>query len=124
MKALSLLPGMLLVIACGAEAGGDLGMPEEEHEHGMTFFGFVKDAAGKAIADAKVVLTIKNSSRIVMRTNSAGMYKVGNLTPDIRIADVVLTCEKDGYKQARVIQRTARPAPGKPVEIECRMARG
>ena len=34
--------------------------------------------------------------------------------------DVVIWCEKNGYKQARVFRRTAKDAPRQiPIEIEC-----
>ncbi len=116
----------LLLIAAAPEvrAGANLGTPEDDHDHGPSFFGFVKDARGAPIADAKVVLTVKDSLRIVMQTTKAGLYKSGDLSSQINPNNVTIACSKDGYRQTRVIKRTAKVEPNKPVEIECRMERG
>jgi hypothetical protein len=115
---------LLSAAAPGVHAGANLGTPEDDHDHGASFFGFVKDARGAPVGDAKVVLTVKDGLRLVMQTTKAGMYKSGNLSQKISPADVTISCAKDGYRQTRVIRRTARPEPNKPVEIECRMERG
>jgi hypothetical protein len=115
---------LLAGAAATVHAGANLGTPEDDHDHGPSFFGFVKDARGAPIADAKVVLTIKDALRIVMQTTKAGMYKSGNLSTQINPNNVTIACSKDGYRQTRVLKRTAKAEPNKPVEIECRMERG
>ena len=98
-----------------ALAGGDLGDPDDHHDEGPSFFGFVKDARGAPIPDAKVTANVKDGVSFITHTTSVGMYKISNFSKQV----------KEGYRQTRVLRRTAPKAePGKPVETECRMERG
>lgn len=109
----------------GAWAGGEFGGPDENPEdQGPSYFGFVRDARGAPIPDAKVTANFKNGLSIITRTTATGMYKIGNLSKQVSSSEVTISCAKDGYRQTRVFRRTAAKAdPSKPIETECRMER-
>jgi len=120
------LAAAALAFACmQAMAGGDMGMHDEDQDEGIVFFGFVKDAKGAPIAQAKVTATMKSGNSFIVQTTSAGLYRLPTFNKDINPADVVIACAKEGYRQTRVIRRpVAKTNPPKPVETECRMERG
>ncbi|MSP41251.1 MAG: carboxypeptidase regulatory-like domain-containing protein [Deltaproteobacteria bacterium] len=100
--------------------GSDDEAPDAHQDHGPNYFGFVKDTTGKAVPDAKVTAEIKGKGSVIARTNAAGAYKLPGFGKEIQPANVLISCAKDGYKQARVLTRT--PLNKKPliaVEIEC-----
>ena len=106
----------------GAEMTGDL---EDHHDEGPSYFGFVKDARGAPVADAKVTASIKNGLTLITRTTTTGMYKIGGMSKQVSPNDVTISCAKDGYRQTRIFRRTPpKVDPGKPVETECRLERG
>ena len=86
---------------------------------GPSFFGFVKETNGASVPNATVKLTAKGREAAVARTNSIGVYRA-SLGKDVDANDVVISCEKAGFKQVRVVRRTERDAnPQTPIEIEC-----
>ena len=109
------LASVLTAPAWSGGLGGD-------HSHDQpSFFGFVRDAKGKVIADAKVKAEIKGRFSLVARTDATGLYKIPELTKDIPHKDVTVSCSKEGYRQLRTLTRTRQPKP--PIEIECTMQR-
>jgi Carboxypeptidase regulatory-like domain len=111
-------------LAAGARAGSD----SEPHEHhpddGPSYFGFVKDASGVPVRDAKVSASYKNSLTLVTRTNATGAYRVNGFKNDVSPSDVTISCSKEGYKQARVFRYPLpKGKPVKSVETECRLQR-
>jgi hypothetical protein len=118
-----------LALAAGspaALAGGEmLGDLDDHHDEGPSYFGFVKDARGAPVSDAKVTANVKNGVAFITRTTSAGLYKFGGFSKQINPEDVTISCAKDGYKQTRVIRRpTPKSEPAKAIETECRLERG
>jgi hypothetical protein len=106
-----------------AWAGSDaVGGPDEHNpDEAPPFWGFVKDERGRPVRDAKVSASYDKLT-LVTRTNATGAYKVRGFRKDIKIDQVVISCAKDGYKQARIFRRP--PIKGKPVksvETECRL---
>jgi uncharacterized GH25 family protein len=101
-------------------------MGEANHkDEGTSFFGFVKNADGKPIADAKVSAEIKNGIKYVTHTSKNGMYKFNSFNNKVAPDDVTISCAKDGLRQMRVIRKTpARGNAVKAVETECRMQPG
>ena len=86
---------------------------------GPFFFGFVKDTNGASMPNATLKLTAKGREAAVARTNSIGVYPA-SLGKEVDAHDVVISCEKAGFKQVRVVRRTERDAnPQTPIEIEC-----
>ena len=111
--------------ATAALAGGDSFEPDEHGpDEGPAYFGFVKDARGAPIRDAKVSASYKNSLTLVTRTNATGAYKVRGFKKEISPNDVTIACSKEGYKQVRIFRRPLiKGKPVKSVETECRMER-
>ena len=109
--------------AGGSGFGDDEGDPDEDA--GPPYFGFVKDDGGSLLPDAKVVVEIKNGSRVVVRTNILGAYRVPGFSKDI---------DPKKFKspvRSRATSRCAhcrRPRSGddpkSPIETECIMQRG
>lgn len=107
-----------------AWAGGSDEGPDAHVDDGPSFFGFVRDTSGKAIADAKVTAEIKGRGAVIARTNSTGVYLIPGFGKEISLNNVAISCAKDGYKQTRTLTRT--PLNKKPltkIEIECTMQR-
>jgi hypothetical protein len=107
------------LLASSVWAGG-LG---ENHSHDKpSYFGFVKDASGKPIADAKVKAEVKGRFALVARTDGTGMYKIPELTKDVSRNPVTISCSKEGYQQTRTFTRSGKNAKP-PIQVECTMQR-
>lgn len=122
----------MLVVSPGlvgvAQAGGEsFGRDEEALVGGMRFFGFVKDAKGNVIPEAKIVVEIKGrSASLVMRANADGNYRLPALGKDMTPENVTITCSKEGYKTATgmVMSSDPNPSDGIPtVEVDCILPR-
>jgi hypothetical protein len=114
-----------LAFTPAALAGGEmLGDLDDHHDEGPSYFGFVKDARGAPVADAKVTANVKNGVAFITRTTAAGLYKFAGFSKQIKPDDVTISCAKDGYKQARVLRRPVPKGEVKAVETECRLERG
>jgi hypothetical protein len=108
-------------VAGGAGFGDDDDNSEEE---GPSYFGFVRDAGGATVPDAKVTVGVKNRGGVVTRTDALGTYKVPGFGKDVDPKDVEVSCDKQGYKQLRVVRRSAPSTDPKiPVETECTLQR-
>jgi hypothetical protein len=132
MDAARLLPQIraLAGLACAAlampaVAGGEMGGPDELMNDALVIFGFVKDSRGAPVADAKVMAKVGNTT-ILVRTEATGAYKLPLFDKTISPNEVVITCEKPGYKQTRSTRRPPVVKPDAPitVETECRLERG
>lgn len=115
----------LILITAPAHAGGGINEPHEHtEEDGPTYFGFVRDMRNTPINDAKVTLKIASGLTYVTRTDRSGIYRVRGLGKQVKPDEVVISCAKDGYQQARVVRRPSpRGKTVKSVETECRMQR-
>lgn len=121
----TLVFGLALAIPQSASPGGnDDSLPQDHHDDGPSYFGFVKDSSGKTIPDAKVTAEIKGRGTVITRTNATGLYKLPGFGKEVAAANVIISCSKDGYRQSRVFRRM--PPGKKPVsaiETECTMQR-
>ena len=120
----ALVLGLISLISPPLWAGGSDDGPEDHHDDGPSYFGFVKDTSGKAVADAKVTAEIKGMGSVITRSNATGVYKLPGFGKHIAPNQVSISCAKDGYKQTRTLTRT--PLNKKPltaIEIECTMQR-
>lgn len=128
MRRSCLIACLAVIGACispAALAGGDSFEPDEHGpDEGPAYFGFVKDARGAPVRDAKVSASYKNTLTLVTRTNATGSYKVRGFKKEISPNDVTISCSKEGYKQIRVFRRPLiKGKPAKSVETECRLER-
>ena len=119
---------VITLLACCAipipavHAGGEMGETKHKDE-GIRFFGFVRDADGKPVPEAKVTAEIKNSTRYITHTGKNGMYSFGGFTKSVKPDDVTISCSMDKYNQAKIIRKTPAGKVVKAVETECRMQR-
>ena len=119
----AVLLATIAAFALTARAGGEMGDLEEHKDDGLAIFGFVRDAAGRPVVDAKVVAQVKTGTRMVARSSAVGLYRFSNFDKQVKPEDVTISCEKSGYKQSRIMKKPA--APGKrAVEVECRLQAG
>lgn len=121
---LALVATAMLTTALWAGGSGFGDDDDHSEDEGPAYFGFVKDVNGATIADAKVTVAIKDRGGVITRTDAVGAYRVPGFGREINPSDVVISCEKPGYKQVRVLRRTAADAdPKVPIETECTMQR-
>lgn len=117
--------GLALTISTPAWPGGsDDSMPQDHHDDGPFYFGFVKDVSGKMVPDAKVTAEIKGRGTVIARSNATGFYKMPGFGKAVTPNNVNISCSKDGYRQTRVVRRTPvgkNPVAG--IETECTLQR-
>ena len=117
--------GLMLTTSTPVRPGGsgDEG-PDDHQDNGPSYFGFVKDASGKIVSDAKVTAEIKGRGSVVTRSDKVGIYKLPGSGKEIDPKNVLISCSKDGYRQTRTLRR---PQPSKAavtvIEIECTLER-
>jgi hypothetical protein len=124
------LAGAIAAISCvlsisawggGAGFGDDDDSPDDA---GPSYFGFVRDAGGATVPDAKVTISPKDGTGIITRTDALGTYKLPGFSKDIDPKDVQISCDKNGYRQIRVVRRSSpNPDPKIPIETECTLQR-
>ena len=114
------LPLLLaLMLPSLAYAGGDTydGVNDTAAQ-GPAYFGFVKDAGGKAVAGAKVHLVPKDSAPVTLTSDVLGLYR-GHIRKGVSPDDVVTSCERDGFKQVSVYRRTPAGSNSMFNETDC-----
>ena len=113
-----------LATACvPALAGGDdYDAMNDTEGAGPAYFGFVRDQRGSPVSDAQVVLRPKTGDPVTIKTNVLGLYR-SHVTKEVLPDDVQVSCEKSGYKQAKVYRRTPPGAKDMFIETECTLQR-
>jgi hypothetical protein len=121
-----LIVAMSCALSVSAWAGG-AGFGDDDDdtaEAGQSYFGFVRDAGGATVPDAKVIVSLKGRFSIVTRTDALGTYKVPGFGSETNPKDIEVSCDKPGYKQLRVVRRSsASTDPKIPIETECTLQR-
>jgi hypothetical protein len=103
--------------------GSDDSLPQDHHDDGPSYFGFVTDTSGKMISDAKVTAEIKGRGAVITRTNATGLYKLPGFGKEVAPNNVSISCSKDGYRQTRVLRRTPPNKSVAAIETHCTMQR-
>ena len=108
-----------------AQAGADADAHDEnDPDAGPAYFGFVKDAGGVPVRDARVTASYGSNVTFMARTNATGGYKFTGFPKDVNPEKVSISCSKEGYKQVRVFRYPLpKGKPVKSVETECRLQR-
>jgi hypothetical protein len=118
-----LLVALTLAGLTASRAGGQMTFGDDTNtsaNDGPPFFGFVRDADGAAVGDARVTATVKSGGAVVTTSNSIGVYKVAGFAKSINPDDIAISCAKDGYKQANVMRRPNGSGDMKdPIEVDC-----
>ncbi len=115
----------LALVSIHARAGANLDGPDE-HDDSTVVFGFVKDARGAPVANAKVTARVKDGVTFSLQTGATGSYRFPLFSKNVNPADIVIACFREGYKQTRVTRRpgAAKADAPKLIETECRLERG
>ena len=121
---ISVVAAALVAASTSVVAGP--GERDEDPEGGLIIFGFVKDARGAPVADARVSAQMKGGVTFYVTTTRTGAYRFPFFNSDVNPADIVIACSKVGYKQTRVTRRpvTKKPDGSIPAETECRLEQG
>ena len=115
---------LILALYGPAWSGGSSEEEPHDHDDGPRYFGFVKDASGKIVPDAKVTAEIKGRGSVITRSDKVGTYKLPGFGKDIDPKNVIVSCSKDGYRQIRTFRRPpASKTPQTAIETECTMQR-
>jgi len=117
MKTPALLPGLLMLGATSALAGGD-DLFGDSQGHPPQIIGIARDVSNfKPIAQARVVATLRSQSFITM-TDAEGRFRIEGFTAFDPKA-VEIACSKSGYTPVNVIRRQISADPNAPLEVEC-----
>ena len=100
---------------------GDYAAADAEGK-GPAYFGFVRDARGSPVPDARVALQSKTGDAIVLKTNVLGLYRT-HISKEARPDEVSVSCEKNGYKQTNVVRRTPPGSTASLIETNCTLQR-
>ena len=119
-SAIAIIP-LALASALPAWAGGSF--DDDDHGDQLAYFGFVRDARGIGVGDAKVTGEVKDGASVVTRTDVLGVYRLPGFSKDTDPTKVTISCAKDGYRQTGILQRTTPGPDVKAFEVECRMQR-
>lgn len=95
--------------------------PDDVHEHGVPFFGEVKDVRSFApVENVLVRIQLQGTLRFVLvQTDSDGRFRRPGLGPDVDPDKVEVTCQKQGFRTVDVLRRRPSRAKDAPVEVEC-----
>ncbi len=125
IRTLALAAGTVLALATGASvvAGGDdYDAANDKENAGPAYFGFVRDARGSPVPDARVVLRPKTGTPVEVKSNAVGLYR-SHVSKEARPDDVAVSCEKAGFKQTRVFRRTPPGSTAMFIETDCTLQR-
>jgi len=114
-----------IALVCGPQAlagGDDYDAANDTEGAGPAYFGFVRDHRGSPVSDAQVILRPKMGDPVTIKTNVLGLYR-SHVNKDAAPDDVQVTCEKNGYKLAKVYRRTPPGAKDMFIETECTLQR-
>jgi hypothetical protein len=124
------LAAVVLALSCVLSIsawGGGAGFGDDDDnadDAGPPYFGFVRDSNGATVPDAKVTISPKSGTGIITRTDALGTYKLPGFSKEIDPKDVQVSCDKNGYKQIRVVRRSSPSTDPKiPIETECTLQR-
>jgi len=119
-----LLFGMAaLAVSVAHAGGGEEDSTSDVATEGPSYYGFVWDTRGATIVGATVTLRGKVGKPAEQKTNLMGMYRT-HINKDVKPVDVVMTCAKDGYRQARVVRRNVPDATAARIQIDCVLQKG
>jgi len=114
-----------LYLGCGAPAwagGDDYDAMNDTEGAGPAYFGFVRDASGRPVSDAQVMLRPKSGEPVIIKTNVLGLYR-SHVRKEVAPDDVSISCEKNGYQQTQVYRRTPPGAKDMFIETDCTLKR-
>jgi hypothetical protein len=107
-----------LLLAPAWAGGDDDDSDTDAATEGPSYYGFVWDARGATVKDAKVVLRGKTGPSVETKTNMMGLYRA-HIRKDVKAEDAIIACSKPGYKQSKVVRRVHPDTSATKIEIDC-----
>jgi hypothetical protein len=127
--ALALVASVLLTVPASANGGDFFNELSESWganvDTGTPFFGFVRDARGRAIPRAIVTATVQrglDGESVTIISDNLGHYRIPGLGKDINPKDVSIECAKAGFRTVQQDRRIMRTMPRAPVEVNCKLS--
>ena len=108
--------------AIALAGGDDYDAANDAEGAGPAYFGFVRDHRGAPVPEARVILRAKSGAAVEIKTNVLGLYR-SHINKDVVPDDVEVSCEKPGYKLARVFRRNPPGAKDMFIETNCTLQR-
>ena len=121
MRSVAIAVGIALAVSWGALAhagGDDYDEANDKEDAGPAYFGFVRDVRGVPVSEARVVLRPKTGDPVEIKTNVLGLYR-SHVRKGVSPDDVEVSCDKAGYKQAKVFRRQPPGAKDMFIETDC-----
>ena len=91
---------------------------------GVPYFGWVRDAKGKAIPRAIVTATVVggvDGQAVTIISDNLGHYKIPGLGKEVNAKNILIECAKAGYRTVAQDRRVLRTMPKAPIEVDCKM---
>jgi len=91
---------------------------------GTPYFGYVRDARGRAIPRAIVTATVQDGpdgQSVTIISDNLGHYRIPGMGKDVDAKKVVIDCAKAGYRTVAQERRVMRTMPKAPVEVNCKL---
>jgi len=127
--ALAFAAGVLMAVPAFANGGDFFNELSESwganSDTGVPYFGYVRDARGKAIPRAIVTATVQDGpdgQSVTIISDNLGHYRIPGLGKDVDPKKVVIDCAKAGYRAIAQDRRTLRTMPKAPVEVNCKLS--
>ena len=92
---------------------------QNNSDDGLPYFGFVRDAKGKAIPTATITATTATGSSFVVVADNMGHYRIPGFSKSVDPKRVQVTCSKPGYRLVSRDRRLLRGATNAPIETDC-----
>ena len=102
--------------------GDDYDAANDTEGKGPVYFGFVRDHRGAPVPDARVVLQRKSGEALVLKSNVLGLYR-SHVDKGTRPDEVVVSCDKNGYRQMNVARRNPPGSTEMNIETNCTLQR-
>jgi hypothetical protein len=113
--------------------GGDFFQELKEHwggvkeDSGSPYFGFARDSRGKFLQGVTVTALLPPEGqnlgmKVTFQTNVVGHFTIPGFAKHVNPDKVVVSCAKQGYRQANISRRQYKDRPLAPIEVSCTMA--
>ena len=114
---------VVIALSCWPSYAGELDS-ERDEDVGLAFVGSAREVGTLTPMPGVLIKAELGSRRILVRTNSQGVYKlIPNFGSDVAADSVTISCTKDGYETVDVSRRRlSSKAANELVVAECLLA--
>jgi hypothetical protein len=93
-------------------------------DEGRSYFGFIRDTAGKLVPGVTVSATTAQGSSFVVQSDKMGHYRIPGFSKSVDATKVSVTCSKPGYRLVSRDRRLLRGSSTAPIETDCVLTPG